>query len=938
MEVVAFFFGLVALIFLAVGPAGMVIALLAFSKVGRLERRVAELQAALNAARREGAFRKEKRQQHEEDLVARTPVPAPERGPEQKAKVQVQSQAQSAEPSPPTPPAQPTPSTPTPTPTTPLTDSTPAPRTQPTPPTPSKPRKPISLEIIGLWAVSSLGGFILLVAGFLFFKFAIDKGWLGPEVRFAGGVMFGLVCMMVAELLWGKKYRLPAAGLGGAGIGILYAALYAGHAWYDLFGVTLTFALMAGVTAVGVGWAVKRNSQFVAVLGMLGGYLTPVLLSTGENKALALFIYIGLLLAGLLIASVRRGWWTLTALAGPATAAVLLGWGLRFLGADQAPVAFAAALYLGGLLWVVAWRAKTPRFVAWAATGGIMLVHLAVLPYLLPLEPGDGVDPATLSSLVTSGQPWIAAAFLLLVAGALQALATRRHWPVLGIAGAVSLLPGLATFTMGWLIGTQPIPEWGDFGPLQKGLGGLYGLDAMPLALLPLVLLGCVLVAWLAARLVPPTGDAPTTKSGKPLPVLASHGAAAMALAVGLVLLLCCAELSEPLPLVILCAGLALMGWMVAIRPGPSWLPLAVLGLLAAVLHVGIAVELEGLLAAGAAVVAVFMAAPFLLATGTHTRALTRSPLPWLASALVGPLLFLPLHAGWENALTTDAIGLLPLSLGVGTLAAAVMLRDRLAEIGPRTRAVFVGVALLFACLAVPVQLDNEWWTVGWALEGAALAWMSRRVRHPGVVGLSLLLLATVTVRLVLNFEVLGYHTLAEPSLINWTLYGYGIPVMALLAAAWWLRPTGESDLRFAGHFGWLKLGNPAAVLMATAVLFVLINLEVSAAFPEGEKLHLWSTTLKASMARSISWGVFGLLLMLPAQRHDLRYLRPVALLFLLSAALKVFLLDLWQLEGIVRVGSLFGVAITLIIAAVAFQRLVLRADREQEREEEEGS
>ena len=922
MEAVLFlFFGMVILVIMALPVAALVVAIVAYSRIGRLEQRVAELSAALAAARKERLFR------------ARTPEPDPVREPEPKAIPEPRPEPQ------PVPAHGPEPAP----------EATPEPRPvakevspHPLPSSPEKREEPrrgarprVSLESIGVWAASALGGFILLVAGFLAFKLAIDRGWLGPEVRFAGGLGFGLMCMIAAELLWSKDYRLPAAGLGGAGVGILYAALYAGHAWYDLLGVTPTFALMALVTAVGVGWAVKRNSQFVAVLGMLGGYLTPVLLSTGENKALALFTYIGLLLMGLLTAAVRRGWWTLILLAGPATAAVLLGWGLKFLGADQAPTAFAASLVLGSLLWIVAWWAKSPRPVAWAAAGGAVLVHLAALPYLLPLELSEGLDPAAVSALLTTGHPWMAVGFLLVVAAGLQALATRKGWAVLGVVGALSLLPGLVTLGLGWLQGVKPEPEWGDFGAFQRGLGGLYGLDAMPPLMLPLALLGTVLVVWLASRMVTALpGDEPTL-GGKPLPLRSAHGAVAAVLVAGLALLVISAELDSVGTVVALCAGLAVLGWLVAARPGPSWIPIAVLGLLASALMVNMLDETTGLLAAGAAVVVIYLGAPFLLDSSAHTRSLTSSPLPWLASVAAGPLLFLPMHAGWEQSLGTDAIGLLPLALGVGTLAATVVLRERLRQIGGRTRSAYVAVALLFACLAVPVQLNNEWWTVGWALEGAALAWMSRRMRHPGVVGLSLVLLLTVTVRLVLNPEVLGYHPQVEGSLINWTLYGYGMPALSLLAAAWWLRPMGEDDRRMVGPWSWLRFGNPTAVLMAVMVTFMLINLEVSAAFPEGDRLHLWSTTLEASMTRSISWAVFGLLLLLPGQRHDLRYLRPVALLLLMMAALKVFLLDLWQLSGIVRVGSLFGVAVTLILAALAFQRLVLKDHRQRQDPEE---
>jgi uncharacterized membrane protein len=770
---------------------------------------------------------------------------------------------------------------------------------------------------VAVWVISSLGGFMLLVTGFFFFKYAIDKGWLGPEVRFAGGVGFGLLCSVAAEGLWSRRYRWPASALGGAGIGILYAALYAGHAWYDLLGITPTFALMALVTAWGVVQAVRRDSQFVAILGLFGGYLTPILLSTGENKAVALFTYIGLLQAGLLLVASRRAWWSLVALTGPATAAVLLGWGLKFIAPDQAPTAFAAAVVLGGMLAVVAWRQASPRWVAVAAALGLPLVHLALLPYLPPLEVESALPAAAVA------HPWLAAGFLVVTAAALQGIATRRGWPLLAALTPLVLLPGLVIFGLGWVRGVQPMPEWGAWGVLSEGLARPYGLEAMPPALLALGLVGPALLgALLAWRVTAAPPAEPAGKAEFAVPgLLPAHGALGLLLAGGIAALGCFASPLDLGSLLAVSLGLALLGWLLTGWTGPRWVPLVALGLLALALLVATGAEQEGLLVLGTAVVILYLVAPFALDRVPATRRITESPLPWLASALAGPALFIPMHQGWEESLGGEAIGLLPLALGAGTLAVAVVLRERLARLPASTLAVYVGVALLFACLAVPVQLEKEWLTVGWALEGAALAWMSSRVRHPGVRLLALTLMAAVTVRLVLNLEVLTYHSAAEPSLINWTLYGYGIPVLALLASALWLGPRESDPPRWA----WLRFGRPAAILMAVAVAFMLINLEVSSAFPEEGELTLWSHSLQASMTRSICWAGYGLLLLLLGQRHGLRYLRPVALAFLLLAALKVFLIDLWQLSGLVRVGSLFGVAITLILAALAFQRLVLR-------------
>ncbi len=913
MEALALLFAMVAMLFMAIGPVGLILAIVSLNKQKQLERRIVELGAALAAARKEGAFQRGAREDELPEPADATPAPSPA------------APAPSAEP--PAPSAElPAPSAEPPAPSAELpapSAELPAPSPElpaPSPAAPAPRRRPISFGTIAVWALSAPGGLILLVAGYLLFDQAIERGWLGPVVRFTGGIAFGLLAILTAELLWSKRYRLPAAALGGAGLGILYAALYAGHAWYDLMGVPLTFALMALVTATGVTWAVRRNSQFTAVLGLLGGYLTPVLLSTGDNKALALFSYIGLLLTGLLVAAYRRGWWALTGLAGAASAAVLLGWSLKFHSAEQAPVALAAAVILGGLLFTAAWLRETPRAVAWLATAGVLLMQLAILPYLAPVALAEGAGASILPLAMV---PWLAAGFLILCAGALQALANRKGWVPLGPIGSLALAPGLLVFSIGWQQGLKPEDIWGGFGPFPEGLGATYGLQALPAVLLPLALLGSALAAWLAAGLVPALPAARQAQATGRLPFRAEHGAAAALVVVGTVVTLLAFEPMSVLGLGLLTVGLLAMGWLLAWAPGPRWMTTAGLGFAALTMLVGTVQDQPGLLGVGAALVAMSLFTPFAVQLSSRGRALTASPLPWLGAALAGPLLFLPMHAGWSETLGDDTIGMLPLALGLGTLVAAVMLRERIREVGPRTLAVFTAVALLFACLAVPVQLRNEWWTVGWALEGAALAWLSRRIRHPGVVGLSLTLLAMVTVRLVFNLEVLGYHT-SDGSLINWTLYGYGVPVLALLAAAWWLRP-GEDDPRFASPWGWLRAANPAAVLMATAVAFVLINLEVSAAFPEGERWHLWSSTLEASMTRSISWAVFGLLLMLPAQRQQLRYLRPMALLFLLAAALKVFLLDLWQLSGFVRVGSLFGVAITLILAALAFQRLVLR-------------
>ena len=72
---------------------------------------------------------------------------------------------------------------------------------------------------------------------------------------------------------------------------------------------------MALITTTAFFLAVRLNALVVAILGMLGGFLTPILLSTGQDNPLGLFGYIAILDAGLIVVALNRRWYFLTALA-----------------------------------------------------------------------------------------------------------------------------------------------------------------------------------------------------------------------------------------------------------------------------------------------------------------------------------------------------------------------------------------------------------------------------------------------------------------------------------------------------------------------------------------------------------------------------------------------------------------------------------------------
>src|SRR5439155_11051559 len=113
---------------------------------------------------------------------------------------------------------------------------------------------------------------------------------------------------------------------------ILYAVTFACRSIYhfQFFGPVPTFLLMALITTTAFLLAIRLDALVVAILGMLGGFLTPILLSTGEDNPLGLFGYIAILDAGLVIVALHRRWFFLNALAAVGTILLQIGWLEKF--------------------------------------------------------------------------------------------------------------------------------------------------------------------------------------------------------------------------------------------------------------------------------------------------------------------------------------------------------------------------------------------------------------------------------------------------------------------------------------------------------------------------------------------------------------------------------------------------------------------------------
>ncbi len=307
----------------------------------------------------------------------------------------------------------------------------------PVPPAPPEPPQPwLQLpefdweRLVGVRLFSAIAGIALVLAGIFFLRYSIEHGWLQPTVRVAIGVLTGVGLLVLCELKAARQYPVTANALDAAAVAILFSTFFSAYALWQLIPAGAAFALLAAVTATAVLLSIRRESLFIAVLGLLGGFATPALLSTGDNRPIGLFSYLMLLNVGLAWVAYRQRWPILTALTLAFTAIYQWGWIARFLDAGQLPLAtgiFVAFAAVSFAALVIAGRNaadddKAPIFEKTAllasATPLLFAVYFATVPEF-------------------GGRFWLLFGFLLLVDAGLFAIALARSESLLHAAGAI---------------------------------------------------------------------------------------------------------------------------------------------------------------------------------------------------------------------------------------------------------------------------------------------------------------------------------------------------------------------------------------------------------------------------------------------------------------------------------------------------------------------
>lgn len=884
----------------------------------------------------------------------------------------------------------------------------------PPPPSPSFFQQVDWERWLGVRGAAVLGGVALALAGLFFFRYSIEHGLIPPWLRVVMGVLTGLLAIGGAEWSLRQRYAGTANALAGGGLVILYAAFWAAGTLYGLIPIGAVFVLMVVVTIAGCVLSWRHESLVIAVIGLVGGFLTPVFATRGSDNPIGLFGYVLLLDVGMLLLARRMRWPLLGLLALAGTSIYQLLWiggrmgperallGLAILAVfallfalatprprdDEDDRAYRLAQWLGVLvpLATAVYFAASSDLEVGILPLGALLVVLGLAAGWLARQHGEallalGAAAATLgvvSVWVVENSaldltPWTVALVFVALGVAHHVTLEMAHRDLAGVADGdaparaggkplttlanAAALVGLGLLTLLVLVGAlRPFTLW----PLLVGWLGLAaplvrqatfpGRGRVQIAAAAGV--ACGLALYRMSHDVPDL--APSYGPVLPAMLLVALGWQAIALwqrerpsqrtaehaAATLALVLLLGRLPDPAPDPLVGLGVpCALGFLVLLAAtrlgGGIWLLVGTLA--TALVQLGWTMDRHPEPSTPGLVLALVTAALFtawpLLAAGR----LRDDPWSWRASAIAG-LVWLPaVTTLFEDRFGDAAIGLVPVVLGALSIAAAARARVLWGDDDPRRTSALAwlcGVALSLLTIAIPMQVEKEWITIGWALEGAAMLVLWTRLDHPGLKYTALALLLAATARLVGNPEVLTYYPRPAWRIVNWLAYAYLVPAAALIASARLLLAHEVERLRAwerPFYFRVAPLAAGLAGLAALLVVFVWINLAIADWFSPADQLRLLAARSPAEkLVLSIAWALYAVVLLVLGVRLKVGSLRWASLVLLMITIGKIFLYDVGELSDLYRVGALLGLALSLIAVSLVYQRFVFRRPVEE--------
>lgn len=776
---------------------------------------------------------------------------------------------------------------------------------------PAQPGSPNWERLIGVNLPVWLGAIALSIGGFFFAGWAIETGFFSPVFRVLAALVLALLLLAGAEIVRRRVKRdngpAIASALASAAVATLFGTAYLASVTYELIPIWAGFVAMALVTLIGIAIALVYG-QIVAVVGLVGGYVAPLLLASGPPSAPLFFSYLTAILIAMFAVIRVRDWWqiSLVALAGPAL--WILFWTVSVDLSDQP-------------FWIAAFTFAVPAIVAVAASNAWT-------------GNGTAVTFFDASPQFTTARQAVAFAFAIASVGFLVLL-QQSYFAVALWQAQVAFAVATVALAIVWHSSMRFVPflplaasmlvliAWpgGNVTPYAYATAALaatflvWSLDQMRRLREPAIWSATITVIAVFFFLVALLGIAgwQSVLDNRHLWALAALVLAALML--GLLRLFGPkvedAAKRNPTYAAFAAGATAFLSLVAVIELDPVLYPVAaalqVLGL--AAIHTR--APLRGLRVVAAVLTSIYV----LLILGA-----------WSGNA---ELSFSPMRFAFARSLDEAPFVLLILP-GLAFLGAATLFRRTVntTDVLPNgleiASVAMLALGILYQMVPgiADVPFEDAHIAAAWLLTPelilAALAvWTGRTfVRRPLYIsGIVLAVAIAAGMVLGLLLPILSLWPAANipgPTLFNVALLSLGLPSLLLLGLGWFIRKDPVIGIRNTG------IGTSIA---AVFLLFGLMLLEIRHAFHP----RLLQGQMSEAEYYSYSLGMlaFGILLLIVGVAIRNLGARMLSLAFVVAATIKVFLFDASALEGLWRVLSFFGMGLAFLAISWFYARYV---------------
>jgi uncharacterized membrane protein len=191
---------------------------------------------------------------------------------------------------------------------------------------PTRPPSPNLETVIGQKWLGWVAMVLIFGSIAFFLKYAFENRWIGELGRVTLGVIVGLGFLWSGLDRHRRGWKYLSQVLTGGGITILYLSVYGASGYYHLLDQRSAFVFLAILVIEAHLLASVYNARSIAIMAILGGFLVPILLSTGRDNYVVLFTYIGVLDLGVLALVMARRWNWIGSLAYAGTQLLFWSW------------------------------------------------------------------------------------------------------------------------------------------------------------------------------------------------------------------------------------------------------------------------------------------------------------------------------------------------------------------------------------------------------------------------------------------------------------------------------------------------------------------------------------------------------------------------------------------------------------------------------------